>query len=187
MQKLQKPRRSDRLASQTGTTAVTKTPVKNNYLPTPLTHHGSAATDIPSAVTTTPEPRPHASPDESLPAFSSQPGDTQALSQFVYPPRAFADDVEDEAAEGVWGYLIPLDDKSGNALVMKKRNSCESGSCAQTTREATSSPSRSSKKQPKTSKKTESTKSSAYPPGGYLIGRHPECGRSTSPVILAPY
>ncbi|KUL87272.1 hypothetical protein ZTR_03384 [Talaromyces verruculosus] len=175
--KSQKPRRSERLASQTGITTVAKTPIKNTYLPTPLTHHDSTATAIQNAVTITPEGRRIASPEESsLPVFSSPPGDTQALSQFVYPPRAFADDVEDEAAEGVWGYLIPLDDKAGHALVLKKRNSCDTGSCGgQTDREATSSPSRSAKKQSKTPKKLESAKSPAYPPGGYLIGRHPEC------------
>ncbi|EEA25857.1 cell-cycle checkpoint protein kinase, putative [Talaromyces marneffei ATCC 18224] len=173
--KSQKPRRSERLASQTETTTVAKTPVKNTYLPTPLTHHDSTATDIQKAVTITPEGHRIASPEDSLPVFSSPPGDTQALSQFVYPPRAFADDVEDEAAEGVWGYLIPLDDKAGHALVLKKRNSCDNGSCGQTDREATSSPSRTSKKQSKTPKKLDSSKSPAYPPGGYLIGRHPEC------------
>lgn len=175
--KSQKPRRSERLASQTETTTVAKTPVKNTYLPTPLTHHDSTATDIQKAVTITPEGHRIASPEDSLPVFSSPPGDTQALSQFVYPPRAFADDVEDEAAEGVWGYLIPLDDKAGHALVLKKRNSCDNGSCGQTDREATSSPSRTSKKQSKTPKKLDSSKSPAYPPGGYLIGRHPECGK----------
>lgn len=143
-----------------------------------MTHHDSTATDIQKAVTITPEGRRIASPEESsLPVFSSPPGDTQALSQFVYPPRAFADDVEDEAAEGVWGYLIPLDDRAGHALVLKKRNSCDSGSCGQTDREATSSPSRSAKKQSKTYKKPEVAKSPAYPPSGYLIGRHPECGK----------
>ena len=86
-------------------------------------------TDIQKAVTVTPEGRRTASSEDHLPVFSSPPGDTQALSQFVYPPRAFADDVEDEAAEGVWGYLIPLDDTVGQSLVLKKRNNCEGGSC----------------------------------------------------------
>lgn len=185
VKKSQKPRRSERLASQTGTTSVTKTPVKNIYLPTPLTHHDSTATDIQKAVTT-PEGRRIASPEESLPVFSSPPGDTQALSQFVYPPRAFADDVEDEAAEGVWGYLIPLDDKAGHALVLKKRTSCDSGSCGQTDRKITSPPARSSKTQSKTPKELDPTKSPAYPPSGYLIGRHPECGKPRSSRFSIP-
>jgi serine/threonine-protein kinase CHEK2 len=178
VQKSQKPRRSERLASQTGAeTAAATTPIKNTYLPTPLTHHDSTATDIQKAVTATPEVQRTPSSDDLLPAFSSPPGDTQAFSQFVYPPRAFADDVEDEAAEGVWGYLIPLDGKAGHALVLKKRNSCEGDSCGPTDREQTSSPSKSSKRQLKSPLRPESVKSPKPSPKGYIIGRHPECGR----------
>ncbi|OKL60984.1 hypothetical protein UA08_03927 [Talaromyces atroroseus] len=176
LKKSQKPRRSERLASQTGDDIAATTPIKNTYLPTPLTHHDSTVTDIQKAVTVTPESRRTPSSDDHLAALSSPPGDTQAFSQFVYPPRAFADDVEDEAAEGVWGYLIPLDDKAGHALVLKKRNTCEDDSCGQAEREEkTSSPSRSSKKQLKSSRNPDPVKSPNPSPKGYIIGRHPEC------------
>lgn len=108
---------------------------------------------------------------EQLKAGSSPPGDTQALSQFVYPPRAFADEVENEAAEGVWGYLIPLDDKVRDALVLRKRHSCDArkngDSKAQPSKESQHSQDKSpiSRQRPNRS------------PGGYLVGRHPECGR----------
>ncbi|KAJ5777084.1 hypothetical protein N7520_000330 [Penicillium odoratum] len=127
-QDLKKPRRSQRLSSQHQSQ---ETPVDHDYLPTPLTHGYSTATDIRNEVTATPpespsRTRPPSSPDQDFSqAVSSPPGDTQALSQFVYPPRAYADEVEDEDAEGVWGYLIPLDDKVSHSFVLKKRDSCE--------------------------------------------------------------
>lgn len=107
--------------------------------------------------------------------LGSPPGDTQALSQFVYPPRAFADDVEDEAAEGVWGYLIPLDDKVRDALVFRKRDGCD----AKPTKE------RSSKE--RKSKESSAKQAANRRPGGYLIGRHPECGKQylcNLPMVL---
>ncbi|KAL2837514.1 cytochrome P450 [Aspergillus pseudoustus] len=149
-----KPRRSQRISSQ----QQSQTPVIQNYLPTPLTHHDSTATDVRKDVTATPPSQARRrSPSDSdiYQALSSPPGDTQALSQFVYPPRAFADDVEDEAAEGVWGYLIPLDDKVRDSLVLRKRDSCEDGSIKKSAQKTSKTPSRR--------------------PGGYLVGRHPEC------------
>ncbi|KAL4955056.1 cytochrome P450 [Aspergillus filifer] len=157
-----KPRRSERISSQ----RQSQTPVIQYYLPTPLTHHDSTATDLRKEVTATPPSQARLrSPSNSdiYQPLSSPPGDTQALSQFVYPPRAFADDVEDEAAEGVWGYLIPLDDKVRDALVLRKRDGCKEGT-----------------EQVKGSKssKTTSGKQASHRPGGYLIGRHPECDLS---------
>ncbi|KAH8698260.1 putative cell-cycle checkpoint protein kinase [Talaromyces proteolyticus] len=169
-----KPRRSERISSQT-TATTGKTPIKNTYLPTPLTHHDSTATDIQKDLTATPDVRHTPLSEEQLPAFSSPPGDTQALSQFVYPPRAFADDVEDEAAEGVWGYLIPLDDKSGASLALKKRNNCETSPCIQSTDTKTNTSSKISKSQSKSLNSGENKDSPDLPPSGYLIGRHPEC------------
>lgn len=119
--------------------------VDKSYLPTPPTHHQSGTDESVD--------NPSDSPDKGCSQMSivaeqqqdcSALGDTQALSQFVYPPRAFADEVEDEAAEGVWGYLFRLDSKVHDVLVLRRRENCgdEQG-----------------------------------PPGGYLIGRHPECGK----------
>jgi serine/threonine-protein kinase Chk2 len=105
--------------------------------------------------------------------FSSPPGDTQALSQFVYPPRALADDVEDEAAEGVWGYLIPLDARFGNALVLKRRENCSSPALEVIShRNGTSRT-----KRPKKNDSLGRAKEQIGSPGGYLIGRHSECGK----------
>lgn len=131
------------------------------YLPTPLTGPDSTITDTRKDETATPpeSPRKDRQHSPSQPqlshAVSSPPEDTQALSQFVYPPRAFADEVEDEAAEGVWGYLLPLDEHGKGPLVLRKRNQCGDDG---------NSPNVKSGK-------------NAQSPGGFLVGRHPECGK----------
>lgn len=160
-----KPRRSQRISSQH---QPLETPVEHDYLPTPLTHDRSTAPDIRNEVTATPPESPsherHQSPINAEPSqgVPSPPGDTQALSQFLYPPRAFADEVGDENAEGVWGYLIPLDDKVDEAFVLKTRDGCTGHD------EAT---------QDKSGRKASARKQgTSRAPGGYLIGRHPECG-----------
>ncbi|KAJ5664755.1 DNA damage response protein kinase DUN1 [Penicillium macrosclerotiorum] len=163
-QDLKKPRRSQRISSQQHSL---ETPVDHDYLPTPLTHGNSTATDIRNEVTATPPDSPRqgrqhtpSNPQFSQ-AYSSPPGDTQALSQFVYPPRAYTDEVDDEVEEGVWGYLVPLDDNVKGALVLKHRDGC-------------SSRDESSKDQ--LGKKSQVRKlANGRAPGGYLIGRHPEC------------
>ncbi|KAJ5730137.1 serine/threonine-protein kinase chk2 (cds1) [Penicillium malachiteum] len=156
-QDLKKPRRSQRISSQQ---QAVETPVNHEYLPTPMTHAHS--TDIRNGVTVTPPESPSRTRKQSPPpeisqVLSSPPGDTQALSQFVYPPRAFADEVEDESEEGVWGYLIPLDDKVDETFVLKTRNSCEN--------RADSAKDKSKACKP----------GNGQAPGGYLFGRHPEC------------
>lgn len=181
-QDLKKPRRSDRISSQTEARTAT-TPVKNTYLPTPLTHHESTATDIQKDVTATPPEGRHTPASDELPVFSSPPGDTQALSQFVYPPRAFADDVEDEAAEGVWGYLIPLDDKHSNALVLRRRNGCQPAEIGKTS-ETIKTIAKNNLTTPSNSTPATAKGSPILPPGGYLIGRHPECGMLQSFALV---
>ncbi|KAL2365595.1 hypothetical protein RJZ56_001472 [Blastomyces dermatitidis] len=166
-QETKKPRRSERISSQSQAAHQ-----KNVYLPSPLTHQESTATELQKETTVTPsEGYPgqfrHYTPAAELP-FSSPPGDTQALSQFVFPPRALADEVDDEAAEGVWGYLIPLDDKFGDPLVLKKRDTCSSPAVGTTNRRKGSSRSKRGKV------KLENLASQDHT-GGYLIGRHSEC------------
>lgn len=169
-QDVKKPRRSQRISSQT---KPRHTPVAQSYLPTPLTNQGSTATDIRDDATATP---PNVSDklhrrtpsDSPLPAFPSPPGDTQCLSQFVYPPRAFVDEVEDEAAEGVWGYLIPLNDRVRDALVLRKRDGCGD-------RKNNERPGKGAQRQGKDTKGQQGQDKAS--PSGYLVGRHPECGK----------
>lgn len=154
-----KPRRSQRL-SQPQSEVVQTTPVsRKRHLPSPITHEESTASSAgyKEGTATPPEGRPsqlhHRNLEQNrtvdLKGLSSPPPqDTQAFSQLIYPKTALSEDVKDEAEEGVWGYLVPLDQKHGKSLVLRKRNVCPAEDGAERTAS-----------------------------GGYLIGRHPECGK----------
>src|ERR1700761_5942113 len=133
---LKKPRRSDRIKSHGN---EPDTPIKPGALPSPLTHQDSTATEnyptskdgtitppsqtdkIPNSQFLTPPGRNNSKSYSQL----SPPTDTQTqpFSQFL-PPLAWAYEVEDEEAEGVWGYLIPTDTRGGEPLVMRQRSAC---------------------------------------------------------------
>lgn len=68
----------------------------------------------------------------------------------------------------MWGYLIPLDQKYGKSLVLNKRNNCSDET------DGTDSK----------TEQTPRTKAKAAAAGGYLIGRHPECGRFSNISLL---
>ncbi|KAL8848798.1 MAG: hypothetical protein Q9221_006176 [Calogaya cf. arnoldii] len=183
-QDAKKVRRSDRIHSHNQTT-----PLKDkSFLPSPLTHLESTATEEYKEATVSPvEGRPsqinHRSPvsSPSLHGLSSPPSDTQPFSQFVYPPTAIPLTGEDEEEEGVWGYLVPIDSIFGNTLIMKKRTACPAPYPDQTFGQGSESRSIgrcSSKSYNEEEKDYEKTKrEKGWPAGGYLIGRHPECDR----------
>ena len=131
---------------------------------------------------TPPEGRPsqirHHTPASSprLNALSSPPGDTQPLSQFVFPPRDL-DDSDDEPDESTWGYLHPLDERLGKKLIMKKRPACPAPSAPlETARLKHNKKDRATGNLAKDEERYEKTKREVgFPAGGYLIGRHPEC------------
>ncbi|TKA67524.1 hypothetical protein B0A49_08249 [Cryomyces minteri] len=183
-----KPRRSSRLSQSHE--ADRTTPVKQSHLPSPLTHKESTATEVTKDGTASPEPqsdrtrqRTPASSPPAPPGLSSPPDDTQPFSQFVYPPAALSYEVADEEAEGVWGYLVPLDGKSGDAMVLKRRSACPVPS---TMTNQTDGVSRVDKKEYRKQEESyEKEKSvNGIPAGGYLIGRHPECDRQIdSPTV----
>ena len=89
--------------------------------------------------------------------------------------------MEDEEAEGVWGYLIPLDSKLGETLVLRKRPACPAPFPHSDFGKGTTS--RGKEKVPEQSyggeeESYEQNKlTMGWPAGGYLIGRHIECGR----------
>jgi serine/threonine-protein kinase Chk2 len=107
------------------------------------------------------------------PGFSSPPQDTQAFSQFVYPTSALSNEVKDETEEGVWGYLLPLDQRYGKSLVLRKRNACPLPDGIENFGKDGSEGGKSFAKEEDA---YEQTKFKGIASGGYLIGRHPECG-----------
>lgn len=188
-----KPRRSQRISSQTQTTPLDK----KSHLPSPLTHRESTPTEEYKEVTASPpEGRPsqirHRTPPVSSPphpGLSSPPNDTQAFSQFVYPPVALSREVKDEEAEGVWGYLVPIDRVFGETLVLKERISCPApypdGDFGKGTKKRGKGGC--SVNYAKQEVDYEANKRAlGFPSGGYLIGRHPECGQSNLPAFVGP-
>lgn len=183
-----KPRRSQRVASQT---TPLKDKGKGNFLPSPLTHKESTVTDR-ELTASPPEGRPsqirHRTPPtnnaqngyNSEGGLSSPPSDTQPLSQFLYPGESrLSYEVDDEEAEGVWGYLVPIDDVFGETLVLRSRSACPapypSGTFGKGSKKRGKGQANS--KLNKEEKDYEADKIEyGFPSGGYLIGRHPECG-----------
>jgi len=162
-----KPRRSQRNQSPTHDVG---TPLKEGQLPSPLTHKDSTVTDTFKDGTATP-------PSQARPTggLSSPPSDTQPFSQFIYPPQVQSYAVHDEEAEGVWGYLVPLDHRSGDVLVLRRRAACPvpEGKVANASGKD-HVPRKALKKQEEGYEKEKQKKGVVA--GGYLIGRHPECG-----------
>ncbi|EOD50554.1 hypothetical protein GTA08_BOTSDO02773 [Neofusicoccum parvum] len=167
------------------------TPLKkhNVAFPSPLTHAGSTATDPSKDGTASPPSKDNdgastatgkTTVDHSQrTGLSSPPSDTQPFSQFVYPPGPWYE-VQDEEGEGVWGYLVPMDDKFGDVLVLKKRSACPVPGPPPLPSGKAMMRKGSLKKQE--DKYEEKKQKDGVPAGGFLIGRHPECDR----VILAP-
>lgn len=187
-QDAKKVRRSQRLSGHQ------KTPIsQKQHLPSPMTHEDSTSSNdaYKEGTATPPEGRPSqiqhrspelASPTRGGPLASSPPQDTQAFSQPVQLPSILDGDTEDEDEDGVWGYLVPLDPKYGKTLTLRRRNACplpdgmEDFGANSGKRQ-----SRNGKKSfEKEEKAYEETKLKGIASGGYLIGRHPECGKSPS-------
>jgi len=179
-QETKKPRRSERIQTQSHTT-----PLNNkSHLPSPLTHLESTTTEeYRGATITPPEGRPsqirHRTPTSTpqLQGLSSPPSDTQPFSQFIPLPQALSYDVEDEEAEGVWGYLIPLDSKFGDTLVLKKRTACAAPTpCSGFEGGAAAQWKEGNDFVQDEEEDEENKRALGFPAGGYLIGRHRECG-----------
>lgn len=186
-QDLKKPRRSERISSQ-----IQTTPLKEkgkSYLPSPLTHQESTATEEYKELTASP---PEGSlnqirrrtPPLSSPIrpsqLSSPPADTQAFSQFITPSKSISHEVDDEEAEGVWGYLVPLDNVFGETIVCRARAACpapypNSDFGKGTTKRGKGQIGELSYGDEEMSYEKDK-RVLGFPSGGYLIGRHPECG-----------
>jgi serine/threonine-protein kinase CHEK2 len=74
----------------------------------------------------------------------------------------------------VWGYLVPLDDKFSHTLVLKRRTCCPSlfpkGDSSKGNGDGENA-------KQKGNQHAHDEKANGTPAGGYLIGRHPECGK----------
>jgi serine/threonine-protein kinase Chk2 len=189
-----KPRRSERLSQrvdhdqdQDHGDDLLKTPVQHkHHLPSPVTHLTSENTAEFDKETTATPPQDRQSQgarrraDDNYSqglAFSSPPQDTQAFSQQDVDPNAPLVEGVDELKEGVWGYLLPLDTRFVRApVVLKKKGACPPPPANVQVAEAVgtrSSGRRGQKALAKEKTPTEGTPAS----GGYVIGRHPECGK----------
>lgn len=120
---------------------------------------------------------PNSNPDENT-GLSSPPFDTQLFSQTQQPHKAFSYEVEDEEGENVWGYLLPLDANGGEPLVLRLRAACP----VPRTKPMKQSGNKTVKKDEYTKEEEayEETKVNGKVSSGYLIGRHPECGKQST-------
>lgn len=157
--------------------------MKNSQLPSPLTYQTSTGTEPRDGTETPPEGRPsqirHRTPVSSprhVNAIASPPAETQQFSQIIPTRTGLSSQVKDEEGEGVWGYLIPLDDKFGGTLVLRERSACP------VDRGKMMKKARGGNRKDQFEKQEamyEATKINGIASGGYLIGRHPECGTSS--------
>jgi serine/threonine-protein kinase Chk2 len=178
-----KPRRSERLSSQKVDDAH-KTPISTKQqLPSPVTR-SAGDTDESSyfkeATSTPPDGKPIVPFNSEHFTQSSPPQETQAFpSQTVDPDQPLSDEVEDEVKEGVWGYLTPLDPRYGDrVIVLRKRAAChESDTVAEEI--ASKQNHRNGRRGGPLGQETalEQSKKKGIPAGGFLIGRHAECGK----------
>jgi serine/threonine-protein kinase Chk2 len=119
-------------------------------------------------------------------SVTSPPSDTQQASQFIYPPQGISREVEDEEAEGVWGYLTPIASSQYEpSVVLKKRDSCAVVLPKMTSRQ-TRSATKGKGKDSANGKQNEPGRQKGSPSNGYIIGRHPECGKSIVGHLLQP-
>jgi serine/threonine-protein kinase Chk2 len=184
-----KPRRSERLSKDA---PPDKTPVSRaQQLPSPLTHGGDGKSKEstpyvrPDAIKT--PHKPEDTHELSQAGLSSPPQDTQPMSQYLDQHPALAEEVEDEAKEGVWGYLVPLDPKYGDKpIVLKKRSACPLPETIELATKDKSVDEGSRSAALKNEEAYERTKVKGNASGGYLIGRHNECGRLAWPFSTVP-
>jgi serine/threonine-protein kinase CHEK2 len=125
---------------------------------------------------------PQSSPPPLLPALSPPVSETQAFSQFVFPAQSLSNEVLDEEEEGVWGYLIPLERHWGDTLVLRQRDACPAPAAVNSEfgkggRRRTLGPPEGDGFGREEEKYEENKAQKGLPAGGYLLGRHPECGK----------
>jgi serine/threonine-protein kinase Chk2 len=149
----------------------------------------STATDQGKEGTVTPPPQRSQStipsqvrsPPSGKNGLSSPPQDTQPFSQHV-SNKTYA--VDDEEGEGVWGYFVPADSRSGDVLVLRRRAACPVPSTMVGRASGREKVSRKAYEKQEEEYEEEKVKNGVTS-GGYLIGRHPECGESLCALSFA--
>lgn len=188
-----KPRRSERNANGDDAPGAKpdKTPVsRDNHLPSPLTTdatYGSGSKELtptPAGAKTVEQTTPSKADDDSLgysqlQGLSSPPQDTQPVSQLADRHLDLPEDADEHPEEGVWGYLVPLDAKYGDRpKVLKRRCACPPNDSIKTA--ADSEKQDTVRETPDAIHEEEAyerTQIKGIASRGYLIGRHPECGK----------
>jgi serine/threonine-protein kinase Chk2 len=152
--------------------------LKQGQLPSPITNKESTASDDYKEGTATPPNERQSQAVRSpkgLGGLSSPPSDTQPFSQFVYPPESRTYAVDDEQGEKVWGYLVPMDGDAGNVLVLRKRQACPVPTTMVGRTNGRENVRRDEYKAQEEEYEHEKQENGVTA-GGYLIGRHRECG-----------
>jgi len=162
------------------------------HLPSPVTRKDTTntSTGAGSAQKTAESPPSHSrlgqpTPESSPPPFSqlhSPLDDTQPFSQFIAPaPYSYA--VKDEEAEGVWGYLVSLRGLPGDqqTLVLKQRTACPLPDRGTAIDGRQNVPQKALLEEE--GKMERNNVEKGVPAGGYLIGRHPECGTLSASTV----
>lgn len=179
---LKKVRRSERIRSLDDEPS---TPLKKGgALPSPMTHQDSIITqnlDFRNGTVTPPDDRvansqlrsPRSGGHKKLSQYTQEL--TQAFSQFLPPLKSY--EVDDEEGQGVWGYLVPVDDDpKSEVLVLKQRSACPVPDMKEKHEKSKVSKHTYQNQE----KKFEKEKIKGMASSGYLIGRHQECGRQPS-------
>jgi serine/threonine-protein kinase Chk2 len=152
--------------------------LKQGPLPSPVTNKASTgdASEAYKESTQSPSPASQAVRSPRGPGGLSPPSDTQPFSQFVYPPENRTYAVDNEEGEEVWGYLVPMDSRGGDVMVLRRREACPvPGALVGKTNGKDTVPKGEYKEQEENYENEKQER--GVPAGGYLIGRHRECGK----------
>lgn len=181
------PSQSDHAESKrTRVSRLSPDRLKDGPLPSPMTHQESTVSeDYQEGTVTASNGRPSQAANNSQSPRSqrngngngiySPPSDTQPFTQPQYPPDSRSYAVEDEEGQEVWGYLVPTDGQSGDVLVLRRREACPVPNAHVGRNSGNDKVSREGWKNQEEEYENEKSEKGVTA-GGYLIGRHRECG-----------
>ena len=119
-----------------------------------------------------------APPLDSVFSQGLSPDATQPISQTLDNQAELEECEANEVKEGVWGYLYPLGSRyTTRTTVLKKRSACPLPGSVEKAAKGKGNANKGGDKFKKQEEAYEKTKVKGTASGGYLIGRHPECGK----------